>query len=209
MFYWIKTQGWIRWLLPGFVWKIPSREKTVYLTFDDGPTPGVTPFVLETLKRYRAQATFFCIGDNIRKHADIFNQVVDAGHSVGNHTFNHINGWKTGLAEYLHNTSLCRSAIGLKTNLFRPPYGKVTPSQRRSLVKLGYRIVMWDVLSADFDASVSPEKCLSNVLENVEPGSIVIFHDSEKARRNLEYALPRTLEFLNEKGFACGSLPQM
>jgi len=206
MRYWVKTRGWIRWLLPGFIWKIRTHEKTVYLTFDDGPTPEVTPWVLQTLERYGAKATFFCIGHNIRKYPDIFSRVLSAGHAVGNHTFDHVNGWKTPAGEYLENTFLCQNEISVETKLFRPPYGKVTPAQHRALRKSGYILVMWDVLSADFDTAVSPEKCLENILKNIEAGSIVIFHDSRKARRNMEYALPRTLDYLKENGFACKAL---
>lgn len=209
-FYWIKTHWLIKKLFPNFVWSIPSDEKKVYLTFDDGPIPEVTDFVLEQLAKFDAKGTFFCIGDNIRKNPDIFNKILDQGHAIGNHTFNHLNGWKTPEADYLENIRFCQVEIDKlttdKSRLMRPPYAKVTGSQSRKIRKMGYKIVMWDVLSADFDLRITPEKCLGNVLRNVRPGSIVIFHDSQKAYPNLRYALPKTLEYLREHGYECAAI---
>lgn len=207
MSYWVKSKRWMKLLFPNHVWKIRTSEKKVYLTFDDGPSPIITPWVLEQLNIYNAKATFFCIGDNIQKHSDTFNQILAEQHSVGNHTFNHLNGWKTNTAVYIDNVELCQAQIknqkSLITNLFRPPYGKIKPSQSRMLRKMGFKIIMWDIISYDFDDATSKEKCLENVLENIENGSIIVFHDSQKAWKNIEHALPKTLQFLKEKGFTC------
>lgn len=208
--YWVRTRWFIKKLFPGYVWDMPGHGKTVYLTFDDGPTPEITEYVLATLARYEIKATFFCIGNNIGKHPDIFRKVVEGGHTIGNHTFNHLNGWNTGTPEYLENVAACESSIkkhsGMGTPLFRPPYGKIKRAQAKRLKNLGYKMIMWDVLSADFDRTITPEQCLDNVTANCRPGSIVIFHDSVKAAANMEYALPRALEFLKEKGYDFGTL---
>lgn len=207
---WVKAHWIIKKLFSNYVWEIPNNENKVYLTFDDGPTPEITEWTLSQLKEYNAKATFFCIGDNIRKYPEIFHKVLDEGHSIGNHTFNHLNGWKTSIKDYLKNTDRCnketRNSIHETQNLFRPPYGKIKPSQSKLLRKFGYKIIMWDIISYDFDATISKEQCLKNVLKNVKSGSIIVFHDSKKAFSNLEYALPRTLEFLKEKGYTCDKI---
>jgi peptidoglycan/xylan/chitin deacetylase (PgdA/CDA1 family) len=204
---WVKIHWSIKLLFSNYVWSLPNNENKVYLTFDDGPTPEITEWTLAQLKKYNAKATFFCIGDNIRKYPEIFQKVVAEEHSIGNHTFNHLNGWKTSSQNYIENAKLYEVEHNKQntpnSKLFRPPYGKIKPSQSKILRKLGYKIIMWEVLSEDYDRSVSPEQCLENVLKNVTSGSIIVFHDSQKANRNLEYALPRTLEFLKEKGFVC------
>ena len=202
---WIKTHWLIKKLFSNYVWDIPNNENKVYLTFDDGPTPEITEWTLNQLKEYNAKATFFCIGDNIRKYPEIFHKVTADGHSIGNHTYNHLNGWNTSTHDYIENTKLhetehCKFSTE-HCQLFRPPYGKIKPSQSKTLRKLGYKIIMWDVISYDFDQTISKEQCLENVLKNVQSGSIIVFHDSKKAFQNLEYVLPRTLEFLKEKGF--------
>lgn len=208
--YWVKTNKLIKKLFPGFVWDIPSPQKTVYLTFDDGPIPEITEWVLDVLKQHDIKATFFCIGNNIQKHPDIFRKVVNAGHTIGNHTFNHINGWNTGFDTYMENISLCQKEIiengGSDTRLFRPPYGKIRREQANTVRKLGYKIIMWDVLSADFDTAISPEQCLQNVIKNATDGSVIIFHDSIKAFANLEYALPRVIGYLKENGYRFGTI---
>ena len=208
--HWVKTHWTIKKLFSNYVWDIPNMENKVYLTFDDGPTPEITQWTLNQLKNYNAKATFFCIGDNIRKYPEVFKEVVKEGHSIGNHTFNHLNGWKTNTQNYIENAKLFEKEYGkLSTEnckLFRPPYGKITPSQSKILRKMGYKIIMWDVLSVDFDVTITPEQCLENVLQNVKSGSIIVFHDSVKAFANLEYVLPRTLEFLEQKGFVCAKL---
>ncbi|ESU28930.1 polysaccharide deacetylase [Flavobacterium limnosediminis JC2902] len=246
-FYWIKTNKIIKQIFSNQVWDLPNTEKKIYLTFDDGPTPEATGWILSVLKEHAVKATFFCIGDNIRKHPDLFRKIVSEGHSIGNHTYHHLQGWKTTNKAYLENIRLCEEEIriqmtnnrqqaadsrqqtaeigiqppenssqknetsltknlqtatsNLKSKLFRPPYGKIRPLQSAQLRKKGYRIIMWDVLSADFDYKVSPEKCLSNVVENTAQGSIIVFHDSKKAFRNVEYVLPKAIKILKEKGF--------
>lgn len=191
----------VKWLFPKYIWNLPTHEKIVYLTFDDGPMPEITPWVLDQLDAYQVKATFFCIGDNIRKHPEIYKEVMRRGHAIGNHTFNHLNGWKTATSTYIENTIKWEDYAATQSFLFRPPYGKIKRSQAQKLMQKGYKIIMWDVLSADFDASVAPEKCLSNVVNHLESGSIVVFHDSLKAFKNIQYALPKTLQFLKENGF--------
>ena len=202
---WIKTNWLLRWIFPKYVWSIPNNEKKVFLTFDDGPTPEITEWVLAELRNYKAKATFFCIGDNIQKYPTIFQKVISENHSIGNHTFNHLKGWKTPTEDYINNAKLYETEHYKLSNenckLFRPPYGKIKSSQAKILRKMGYKIIMWDVISFDFDQTISKEKCLENVLKNVESGSIIVFHDSKKAWQNLEYVLPKTLKFLNKKGF--------
>ena len=203
---WIKTHKIIKWLFPKYIWDIPNTQNKVFLTFDDGPIPEVTEFVLSELEKYQAKATFFCIGDNIKKNPEIFKKVVAGKHAIGNHTFNHLKGWETENAVYVNNVDLCKQQLGqhqIKTHLLRPPYGKIKRSQAKILRNLGYKIIMWDVISADFDATVTPEECLKNVLSNVRSGSIIVFHDSVKAFPNMKYALPETLKFLSEKGYQC------
>ena len=210
MWYWIKTNRLIKRVFSNYVWDIPTAEKKVYLTFDDGPTPEITAWVLNQLKAFDAKATFFCIGDNIRKYPEIFNSILLNGHNIGNHTFNHYNGWKIKTPEYIENVQLCKEAIIQNSkfkiqnsNLFRPPYGKIKNAQAKTLIASGYKIIMWDILSADFDTTVSREECLKNVLKNIAPGSIIVFHDSVKAFKNLEYTLPRTLQFLKDNQYQC------
>jgi peptidoglycan/xylan/chitin deacetylase (PgdA/CDA1 family) len=206
----------IKLLFPKYVWDIPNHENKVYLTFDDGPTPEITEWVLDQLQLYDAKATFFCIGNNIEKNPEIFQKIINENHAFGNHTFNHLKGWKTDTNEYVENTRRCSLFIrekgkvisdkGDTFELFRPPYGKIKTSQSRALRRLGYKIIMWDVLSRDFDRTIAPEECLKNVLKNVETGSIIVFHDSIKAAQNLKYVLPKTLAFLKENGFLCAKI---
>lgn len=210
MGFWVKTNYFIKRIFPNYVWDIPDAENKVYLTFDDGPTPEITEWTLGQLKKYNVKATFFCIGNNVEKYPDIFQKIIQEGHTIGNHTFNHLKGWNTSNPEYIENVNKCAETIGrLTTNnsrLFRPPYGKIKPSQSKKLRDLGFKIIMWDVISYDFDKTITPEKCLENVLRNVESGSIIVFHDSVKAEQNLKYALPKTLDFLKEKGFVCAKI---
>ncbi len=196
--YLVKTPHFIQSLFPNFTWKIPTNEKVIYLTFDDGPIPEVTPWVLEQLRNYDAKATFFCVGENIKKHPDIFHSLSEEGHSIGNHTFNHLDGWATDNIKYFHN--IRRSAKVTQTSLFRPPYGKLKPKQVQFLQR-HYRIVMWDVLSGDFDKDLSEKACYDNVINNTSPGSIVVFHDSIKAERNLRFCLPKVLEHFSNLGY--------
>ena len=206
-FYWIKTRSFIKKLFFNYVWDVPNKQHKVYLTFDDGPTPEVTQWVLDELKKYNAKASFFCIGNNIQKHPELFKKVIEEGHAIGNHTFDHLNGWKTETEKYLENTKLCEDTIqdnnsGLKSKLFRPPYGKIKLSQSRKLRQLGYKIIMWDVLSADFDTSITGEQCVRNVIKNTSAGSIIVFHDSAKAMERLTYALPIVLKHFQQMGYS-------
>lgn len=193
------------------MWRIPPVGKELYLTFDDGPVPGPTDFVLEQLARVRIKATFFCIGDNIRKHRNVFQQITRHGHAVGNHTFHHLKGWKTTTQDYVKDVMLCTDEIGTAdpaakpTTLFRPPYGRITREQISSLKN--HTIVMWDVLTNDYAKGLSPEGCLRGSLAATRPGSIIVFHDSLKAEKKMRYALPRYLDHFIEKGFTFKLLP--
>lgn len=208
MSFWVKTNRIFKWIFPNYVWEIPNDAKKVFLTFDDGPTPEITEWVLEQLKKYNAKATFFCIGNNIEKYPELFQKTIAEGHAIGNHTFNHLKGWKTSTEDYIENVKLfeTKNPKLVTRNLFRPPYGKIKPSQSKRLRKLGYKIIMWDVLSRDYDQTISAAQCLENVLPNVKTGSIIVFHDSLKAEHNLKYVLPKTLEFLKENGFVCDKI---
>nr|WP_314839058.1 polysaccharide deacetylase family protein [uncultured Flavobacterium sp.] len=205
--YWVKTNKLIKTLFSKWIWDIPNTKKVVYLTFDDGPTPEVTSWVLDELNKYNFKATFFCIGDNIRKYPVIFKKIISEGHAVGNHTFNHLNGWKTSTQNYIDNTELCQEIIDKNmqynsdSKIFRPPYGKIKKAQSRALLKMGYKIIMWDVLSADFDGKITNEECLNNVIMNLQPGSIIVFHDSIKAFEKLKYVLPATLQYLQDNNY--------
>lgn len=210
-----QTPFFLPWLYPQLVWRMPANEKKVYLTFDDGPVPGATDFVLETLKQYNAVATFFCIGDNIQKHPEVFTKIVKAGHPIGNHTFNHLKGWSTPLHTYVDNTNKCEAVVEshlttyhsptTSNHLFRPPYGRITRKQISALTK-NYKIIMWDVLTQDYRQNITPDTCIRGTIQATRPGSIVVFHDSYKAEGNMMFALPRYLEFLNAKGYSFGIL---
>jgi peptidoglycan/xylan/chitin deacetylase (PgdA/CDA1 family) len=191
-------------LYPSLVWRIATAKKEIYLTFDDGPLPGPTDFVLETLKKFNVTGTFFCIGDNVRKHPAEFQKLVAAGHAIGNHTFNHLNGWKISPTAYVDNVQLCQHQLLVEghtrtSNLFRPPFGRIRSSQIKLLK--GYRTVMWDVLTFDYDRSLASEVSLRGSLGAARPGSIVVFHDSLKAEKNLRYVLPRFIEEMLSRGY--------
>ncbi len=261
--YVVKTPSFVQRLYPKRLWSFPRDTNNVYLTFDDGPIPEVTPWVLDQLKNSGAKATFFCIGHNVAKHPEIFRRIIAEGHTVGNHTYNHFKGWKTSTEDYVENVmkaeeviraelearstpAFAKASSGKKSEvrsgdpleiyenpnrkpapsavegssilnlpraqsrgrklLFRPPYGKITKRQAEALQNKGYKIVMWDVISADFDTDISEEKCLENVLGAITPGSIVVFHDSLKASKNLMYTLPKVLDFISEKGWKCEAI---
>jgi len=180
------------------IYTVPSKEKVLYLTFDDGPVPEVTPVILKILKERNARATFFCIGENVKKHPDIFLEIKQEGHSIGNHTFNHPDGWKTPPGEYAENVSRCEEYF--VTDLFRPPYGRFSLSQYY-LLRKKYKFILWSVLSGDFRRKTSPDQCLSNVLENAIPGSIIVFHDNLIAKEKVLYVLPLVLDHFQKKGF--------
>ena len=185
-------------ILSKAIWRLNPLEKKIYLTFDDGPIPEVTSWVLNLLRQSTIKATFFCVGENVAKNPEIFNQIEEQGHSIGNHTFNHLNGWNTDTNKYIQNIKQCEELV--QTNLFRPPYGKLKPTQSL-LLNPKYKIIMWDVLSGDYDKETPPEKCLKNVIDNVRNGSIILFHDSLKAKLNMQYALPLFISYAKEKGF--------
>ena len=225
-FFWAKYPVFLKWLYPKRISRINDTH-SIYLTFDDGPIPEVTPWVLDELSKFHAKATFFCIGDNVKKHPTIFRRILEEGHEVGNHTFNHLNGWGTSTSKYLENTlkteEIMRKTgeeqIQQKANeipnserqhrnfkLFRPPYGKIKNSQAVALKKQGYTLVMWDVLSGDYDEKISAEECFQNIIKNTMGGSTIVFHDSHKAYKNLRATLPRVLKHYQEKGFKFRSI---
>ncbi len=202
MMYVVKTPWLLKLLYSHCVWKLPSKEKIIYLTFDDGPHPQITPFVLDTLKKYDAKATFFCIGKNVATNPDCYRSILEQGHRTGNHTNNHLNGWKVKDEEYVNDVLAASKYID--SNLFRPPYGKISRFQVKTLREKKnnpFNIIMWDVLSGDFDKTIDAEKCATHVIVHASKGSIVVFHDSEKAFPRLEFALPKVLEFFSKKGF--------
>jgi len=231
--YLAKTPKLIQALFPDYTWRIGADKKPdsksdreIYLTFDDGPHPEITPWILKILANYNAKATFFCVGENVLKYPENYSQILEQEHSIGNHTFNHINGWKTSNKNYQNSVLKAEEIIKNKkrekrkekregespsyqttnnqqptTKLFRPPYGKIKSSQSKFLIKNGFKIIMWDVLSYDFDINILKENCLENVIEHVQNGSIIVFHDSEKAFKNLEFVLPKTLEYFSKKGY--------
>lgn len=196
--YFVKTPWWIRQVYPTITWRIPTKIKTLFLTFDDGPHPAATPFVLDTLQQYNAKATFFCIGENVVQQPAVYERIQREGHAIGNHTYNHLNGWKTNTPDYLQNIAQASNVIG--SRLFRPPYGRITRKQA-ALVRRSHHVIMWDVLSGDFDTSLSAEKSLQYVLSNAGAGSIVVFHDSEKAFRIVKEILPKVLEHFARLGY--------
>jgi peptidoglycan-N-acetylglucosamine deacetylase len=219
-----KTNFLMRALYPNFIWRLQNEKKEIFLTFDDGPIPEVTEFVLEELKKYQAKATFFCIGGNIEKYSNIFQMLVNQQHTIGNHTFNHLRGWDTEDKIYIDNFEKCEKIIedrcsmfdvrnsefehqtsNIEHRLFRPPFGRIKRSQAKEILKT-HEIVMWDVLTGDYDHSLSKERVLSKTIQHTEQGSIVLFHDSIKASKNMMYTLPRFLEHFSEKGYTFKSL---
>lgn len=222
--YLVKIPWFVKALYPTLVWEMPATDKAIYLSFDDGPHETATPFVLDMLKQYQAKASFFCIGKNVAAYPAIYQRILLEGHRTGNHTHNHLNGWKTDDAAYLQN--IATAAQYIDSNLFRPPYGRITRFQARllgqhqaatgmnkknkggvTLPLQSFRVIMWTVLSGDFDTGLSPEKCLQHVIMNTKPGSIVVFHDSTKAWERLEYALPRVLEYFSARGYSFKAIP--
>jgi peptidoglycan-N-acetylglucosamine deacetylase len=211
MFY--RTPFFLPWFYPTLTWRIHGEEKVLYLTFDDGPIPGPTEFVLELLKEYKSQATFFCIGDNVHKHPELFTRILKEGHSIGNHTFHHVNGWDTDQEVYHQNVHMCKQELekhhGYKSqnssSLFRPPYGKIKRSQISSLKE--FDIIMWDVLTYDYDQRITKEASLKNSIRATRPGSIIVFHDSLKAANTMTYVLPRFMDYFRSKGYVFKKLP--
>ncbi len=214
MKYLVKTPWWLKKLYPLYTWEIPSEEKILYLTFDDGPHETATPFVLEQLRKFNAKATFFCIGKNVVENPVIYRQIIEEGHTIGNHTFNHVNGWKTSNKKYADE--VFEAAKYIDSNLFRPPYGRISRFQakvllqenrRQTIVTKGFKIIMWTVLSGDFDLSKKSNECRDYVLLNASPGSIIVFHDSKKAWERMQGALPEVLEHFTKDGYIFKSIP--
>lgn len=208
----IHIPKWFQSIFSGVTWSVSTDKKELFLTFDDGPTPEITEWVLEELNKFNAKATFFCIGKNIAAHPEIFEKIIRDGHRIGNHTYNHLKGWKTRTKNYLNNTEktqvlLDRFTSPENTRLFRPPYGKISPLQVRKLKALNYKIVLWSVLSGDFDPNISQEQCTENVIKNSEKGAVIVFHDSLKACQNMKEALPKVLAYFSKKGFEFNVLP--
>lgn len=195
-----------RMLFPESLWRIKvPAQKTVYLTFDDGPIPEVTPWVLDLLDSYKVKATFFCVGDNVRKHPDVYRLLLARGHKTGNHTFNHVQGWNNKTSFLLDNTAKADTLIG--SSLFRPPHGHMRVPQNRAIQKAGYSVVMWDVVTRDYSRFMTPEQVLQNVKKYTRDGSIIVFHDSLKAEKNMKYALPRAIEWLQKEGYTFALIP--
>ena len=202
--YIVKTPKIIKQIFSDLIWSIDDLEKNIYLSFDDGPHSTITPFVLETLQQFKAKASFFCIGKNVEAEPEIFNQIIKEGHLVGNHTQQHLNGWKTDNDVYINDVMQASKVI--QSKYFRPPYGKIKKNQVKALIANGFKIIMWDVLSGDFDNTISKETCLQNVLTKTKQGSIVVFHDSEKAFEKLQFTLPKMLEHFTALGYTFKSL---
>ena len=201
--YFIKTPKYIQQLFPGFTWSYSLKNKVIYLTFDDGPIPESTPGILDVLRRYNARATFFCVGDNIQKHPTLFRQIIKEGHAIGSHTHNHLSGWTSSSERYVENVH--KAAELAQSELFRPPYGRIRPKQAKILSK-DYQIVMWDVLSGDFDEAINEEMCFNNVINNATDGSIIVFHDSIKTKNKVDIVLPKVLEYYLSRGFTFNAI---
>jgi len=222
MFYTVKAPRILKKLMhPSLIWEKPTEEKILYLTFDDGPHSSATTFVLDQLKQYNAKATFFCIGKNVAERSEIYRRILDEGHKVGNHTFNHLNGWKTNNKIYIKN--IFEAANYIDSNLFRPPYGRITKFQAGLLTSAKevpgsdtnstfdipdspFKIIMWSVLSGDFDAKITPLRCYENVILNTKPGDIIVFHDSTKAWDRMSFALPKVLDYFSKQGYSFKAL---
>lgn len=205
----VKIPTFIQWFFPNYVWDFSSKEKILYLTFDDGPTPEITQWTLNMLKKYNAKATFFCIGNNVVKHPDIFNAILNQGHSIGNHTQDHLKGWENSTEKFLENVVKAHAVINKelknssqKISLFRPPFGQLKKSQGKAIIQLGYKIIMWSVVAFDWEQKISKKQCLKNVISKTSAkNNIIVFHDSVKASRNMMYALPKVLEHFSKKGY--------
>ena len=201
--YFVKTPWWLKKIYSSYLWSIDTTEKIIYLSFDDGPHPVATPFVLDELKKYQAKATFFCIGKNVVAEPAIYKRILDEGHAVGNHTYTHLNGWKTKDDVYLEDVREAGKFID--SIMFRPPYGRIKSFQAKNiksvLSRRNVKVIMWDIISGDFDNTLNGNQCLQNVILNAKSGSIIVFHDSEKAFSRLQFVLPEVLQFFGEKGY--------
>jgi peptidoglycan/xylan/chitin deacetylase (PgdA/CDA1 family) len=195
---------WIRALYPkNLTWRIKTSQPEVFLTFDDGPIPDVTPLVISILKKYNIKATFFCVGENVQKYPDVFKLLLKDGHAIGNHTYHHVKAWKTDYKSYLSEIEECNKLV--TSNLFRPPHGQITRKLAQTLKK-DYRIIMWSALTGDYDKKLSKAQCLANAIQNTRPGSIIVFHDSLKASERMEYVLPLYIEYCIKQGYTFGTL---
>ncbi len=203
--YLVRLPFFIRWFYPQSLWRVKTKEKVAYLTFDDGPIPEVTPWVLELLKKEKIKATFFCVGENVKKHPEVYQRVISEGHRTGNHTFNHLQSFRTPSNQYLKNIEVSEQYMHSK--LFRPPHGQLRPRILKAIQKK-YSVVFWDLLSCDFDASKSPEDCFEIVRKKARPGSVIVFHDSLKAEKNMKYALQKTISHLKKQGYRFELIPE-
>ncbi|RLJ65695.1 peptidoglycan/xylan/chitin deacetylase (PgdA/CDA1 family) [Lacinutrix venerupis] len=204
----------IKRIFPNYVWDFSSNKKILYLTFDDGPTPEITQWTLNTLKKYNAKATFFCIGNNVIKYPDIIKNILEEGHSIGNHTQDHVKGWKTSTKNYLENVLKAETIIKnelkekQQLKLYRPPFGQLKNSQGKAIIQLGYKIIMWSVISFDWEHKITKAQCLENVISKAsKKNNIIVFHDSVKASRNMMYALPKVLEHFSKEGYVFKAIP--
>ena len=207
----VKTSKFIQKIFPKLIWEYPSEEKTIHLTFDDGPTPEITDWTLDVLNKYNAKATFFCIGKNVEANPELFKRIVNDGHSIGNHTYNHLKGWKTKTKNYLDSiekTAVVFKSFNIETTLFRPPYGQIKPKQVKQLLQKNYDIIMWNILSLDWDKNTSKEKCLTNIINNTKSGDIVVLHDSVKASKNMMYILPKVLDYFSKQEYRFKRIPE-
>ena len=201
--YIIKTPRLVKKLFPTYLWNKSRSKPNVYFTFDDGPIPEVTPWILDLLAAYDMQGTFFCVGDNVRKHPMIYDRLISEGHTVGNHSYSHKSGWSSEVGDYLNDIELCSSFV--ESNLFRPPYGRLKPQQAQSL-RGKYKIVMWDILSGDFDINITAEQCYQNVIQHIKAGSIIVFHDNVKSFATLKEVLPRVIQYCVDQGWTSKAL---
>lgn len=201
--------SWLPKLFKNYTWKVNTTEPIIYLTFDDGPDPKPTRFVLDTLLQYHAKATFFCVGENIQKHRKIAQEIINQGHVLANHTMNHLKGWQTSHDDYVKNTNKCQETLEeySTSSLFRPPYGRITKRQTKSLKESGYEIIMWDLISYDYDDKIDINQALKQLIRNSKPGSIVVFHDSSKAWKQLKQMLPKYMHALSNQGYSFESIP--
>ena len=204
MFFIAKTPAVLKWVYPSCIWNIPNNNNAVFLTFDDGPTNLVTDQVLTILEKEGAKATFFCVGSQIEKNPALYRKIIDKGHAIGNHTFNHLNGWKTNRYDYFNNIDRCQKLTS--SSLFRPPYGKISSAQIKKLKKQ-YKIIMWDVAGGDFLSDISSEKIVKNVVDNTSSGSIIVLHDNIKFGDKMLKALPKLINQLKDKGFVLERIP--
>ena len=203
MKYIYKTRWWMKWCYPSLFWEIKTKKKEVFLTFDDGPDPEVTPWVLDQLKAHKAKATFFCVGENVDKYPELYKRILKEGHAVGNHTYNHLNGWETDYFKYIANVKKCGHTFS--SHFFRPPHGRIKRKQIRKL-KSHYKIIMWTLLSGDFDPQISPNECAYNTVQYTDPGSIIVFHDSQKCKETLKGALPKILNHFSNCAWEMNSI---